>query len=348
MNKTYLTPLLLSMPILLATRAASAHHSPNLHYDRSEIVAIVGEVTAIDWANPHSIIEIAGREERLDDSEWLIEAGPVAQITRRGMTRDAISVGDSVRAAGYRGRRNPNAIFLTNFLLADGREWLAWIEVEPIWTDRIVGDTAAYTAAAESVSDRGIFQVWSRDEASVSSDGLPRSLWNEDYPLTDTAREAQSSWDPIADNPYLSCQNGMPAIMDTGHPMEFLREGPHVILRFEELDVRRIIFMEELENLPTEPGPYGRSTGRWENDSLVVHTTAIDWPWFDQNGIPQSDDLTINERFTPSADGRFLHYHATVVDPAVFTDPVVLERRWVRAPGEVIKNYACRWDDAIL
>jgi len=81
---------------------------------------------------------------------------------------------------------------------------------------------------------------------------------------------------------------------------------------------------------------------------LIVKTTEIDWPWFDQEGIPQSDGLEIVESFTATEDGMFLDYRATVTDPEVFNEPVVLERRWVSVPGIEIQEYECRWEDSVL
>ena len=81
---------------------------------------------------------------------------------------------------------------------------------------------------------------------------------------------------------------------------------------------------------------------------MTVRTTAIDWDWFDQDGIPLTQDMEIVERFTPGGGGRFLNYTATVVDDAVFTEPVVLDRRWVFIPGEEVQDYDCRWDESGL
>jgi len=323
---------------LLAPLVAFSHHSPNAYFDSSDIVMIAGEVVEVDWANPHSTIKVISREEGQGDSEWLIETNAVAFISREGITRDAITEGDSVQVAGWRGRRNKNAIYLTNILLADGREWIARRSAEPVWTDNLVDTASAVAQLVTSDYQSGIFQVWA----------LARSLWNEDYPLTDAARQTQARWDGVADNPYLYCQNGMPAIMDTTHPIEFLREGDNILLRFEELDARRVIVMGNPDSGPTDTGSYGKSTGRWEDNSLIVRTTEIDWPWFDQEGIPQSDSLEIVESFTATEDGMFLDYRATLTDPVTFSEPVVLERRWVSVPGVEIQEYECRWDDAVL
>ena len=163
------------------------------------------------------------------------------------------------------------------------------------------------------------------------------------------ARETQSNWGRSIENPYVNCRNGMPAIMDTPLPMEFVREGKDIVLRFEELDARRVIFMGDADQSSTEiKSPYGHSVGRWEGESLVVRTAAINWPWFDQDGIPLTENVEILERFTPGPGGRFLNYAATVVDDAVFTEPVLLDRRWANIPGEEVQAYNCRWDESGL
>ena len=41
----------------------------------------------------------------------------------------------------------------------------------------------------------------------------------------------------------------------------------------------------------------GFSTGRWEGDTLVVTTTHIKQMWHRRNGLPQSDRVTLTERF---------------------------------------------------
>ena len=73
-------------------------------------------------------------------------------------------------------------------------------------------------------------------------------------------------------------------------------------------------------------------------------STDIEWPWFDQEGIPQSDKLVLTERFTPSPDGYVLNYTVTAIDPVVFTEPVELNRAWIWVPGEEIRPFNCAWE----
>lgn len=326
---------------------AFAHHAASIHYDMTDIAEVAGRVTSIEWANPHTVITVDGSEDGGTEAEWRIEAAAAAMILRTGIERDSVSIGDTVRAAGFRGRRNTNAIFMRNFLLADGREWRSSRAIEPRWTENLVGTSWTNSPSGQPDDGPGIFKVWSLDESTLPETGPPRPLWNDSYPLTEFAREMQLTWGNGAENPYVNCANGMPAIMDTPIPMEFVRDGDNVVLTFEELDARRVIFMGDSSGSPT-PGPYGYSTGRWEGESLVVRTVAIDWPWFDQDGIPLTDNAELLERFTPSPDGRFLNYVATVVDEAVFTEPVVLDRRFADIPGEEVQTYDCQWDESTL
>ena len=79
--------------------SAFAHHAVSVHYDTSDIAEFEGQVTSVRWANPHSIITVQGREAGAAETEWRIEAAAAATVLRSSMQRDAISVGDTIRAA---------------------------------------------------------------------------------------------------------------------------------------------------------------------------------------------------------------------------------------------------------
>ncbi|MFL2546721.1 MAG: hypothetical protein ACJ0SL_05090 [Candidatus Rariloculaceae bacterium] len=280
---------------------------------------------------------------------WLGETKASTQLYRAGLEPDIFHVGDTVRMAGFRGRRNKEAMFVTNVLLRYGSELIAENLAGPRWTENVAGTALAdyqaqrieTTAAAPST----LFRVWSRDGFVSGADDTERMLWVDSYPLTAEAAATQASWDPVAKNPYIHCQNGMPAIMDQGFPLEFVQEGDEIVLTLEELDTKRRIYMNGSGNRAiAESTAFGYSTGRWDGDTLEVTTVDINWPWLDQSGIPQTDALRIVERFTPSEDGWVLNYQLTATDPEIFTEPVVLSRIWIWVPGEVIRTYNCSWD----
>ncbi len=334
--------------------AASAHHSAFVHFDRNEIVDITGELVSLSWRNPHIEMTVRVVDDAGNETMWLGQERGAVLLGRKGVTQDMFTIGDTIRLAGFRGRRNRESLFVTNIMLDDGREVYNESFAEQRFDVAIAGTTMA-EAQAEATRDRpitsdGLFRVWSTPIVQFAGhqENLDRALWNESYPLTEYAQEVLANWDPVEENPFIYCENAMPAIMDQLHPMEFIDEGDQIRMRLEEQDVVRIIHMTDVA-VPTEGGgPYGHSVGEWEGDTLVIRTTDIDFEWFDQEGIPQSDALELVERFTPSADGYTLDYTVTATDPAIFTEPVVLDRSWIWVPGEEVHPFECEWDGSSL
>ena len=327
---------------------AVAHHSPNVHFDRNDVVEIEGVLTEVEWRNPHIQLTITTRDENGSKVVWQVEESNRNVQLRRGVTEDDYQVGEVIRVAGFRGLRNRTAIFATNTLLVSGRELLGSTASGPRWTSDLVmtkGDYQASKLARPANGSNSLFRVWSV-AAETHLPGTSRAgspLWKDSYPLTQEAQVVLETWDPVADNPYLNCEHGLPAIMDAIAPMEFVLEDPDILLRLEEQDVVRRIHMG---SAPTRavPSPYGYSNGRWEGETLVVTTTEIGWPWFDQSGVPQSEALRLIERFSVSEDGQHLDYSVEATDPAVFTETVLMEKRWIWIPGEEVKPYDCSYE----
>jgi hypothetical protein len=334
-----LTLATLSLPV-------AAHHNPNVHFDRNGEVEIYGILTDVLWRSPHVQLKVTVRSGDGQDVIWTLDEDSHIALQRRGVTAEQYPIGEPIRVAGFPGRRNPNAMFVTNTLLADGRELVAGQSSGPRWTTDLVISEESYQAELldrTSTNPTGLFRVWSHDLSGDLDGGVVRGLWNDTYPLTAFARTTQANWDEVADNPFMYCQNAMPAIMDSPNPIEFVAEAGDILLRHEELGVVRRFNMGTVPSDAT-PNPYGVSIGRWDGDTLVVTTSDLAFAWFDQAGIPQSDDLLLVERFSVSADNRFLNYSVTATDPVIFTEPVVLDRRWLSVPGEEVRSYECGWD----
>ena len=91
----------------------------------------------------------------------------------------------------------------------------------------------------------------------------------------------------------------------------------------------------------------GYSIGHWDDGSLVVKTTRVDWPYFDRDGTPQSDKVEFVERFTMTDDESRLNYILTASDPIMFTGPIIVTNAFDWRPGSEIKAGDCvLWDDA--
>ena len=124
-------------------------------------------------------------------------------------------------------------------------------------------------------------------------------------------------------------------------PVEFVRDGDTIRMRIEEYDARRTIHMNPDAQPPAEHSQMGFSRGRFEGDTLVVETSHVQAQYFDPDGVPQSDQITLVERFTPNAAFDRLDYTLTVNDPVYFTEPFELTRYFIWKPGVRVAPYEC-------
>ncbi|HSG64229.1 MAG TPA: DUF6152 family protein [Gammaproteobacteria bacterium] len=304
-----------------------AHHSRA--YFGNDIVTITGELVGIKWRNPHVELELRATAADGRIETWQVEGNSIYNLQRRGVSREQFSVGTEVTVAGRASTRERHSLLLTSVVLPNGQTLVFEGREAPAdRVDRVVD------AAAEN---RGIFRVWSMpaaDRAAIQGQ-------MGDQPFTEAALAARASWNPL-DNFALRCEpEGMPRIMINPHPFEFIDRGDRIVLRTELYDTERVIHMgADAPPGQMPPSRLGYSVGAWDEGTLVVHTTRIGWPWFDNAGTPQSPDVEIAERYTLSDDQSRLDFEITVTDPATFLRPAELRGYWL-ALGEEILRYDC-------
>jgi hypothetical protein len=305
--------------------ALLAHHS-TAEYDSAQIVEAQGEVTKVLWANPHVRFEISTQRFDGVTQLWLLEGQSPGDLDRARMPRDLIKVGDRVTFAGNPSTRRERRMYVTNVLLADRTELVLRANAPPRWSpDRYLSHLQATIDPARAAADggEGIFRVWV-PTASKTPD------WASDPPLTETARAKWRAFDAIRDDPVIDCTPpGMPQVITRSgrYGIRFVRVGDDIVLKNEYREIDRVIHMtgQSADSTARRPTPLGWSTGRWDGATLVVTTTNIDWPYFQLyglEGVPQSTEMTIVERFTPSSDGAELNYDISASDPNTFTRTV--------------------------
>jgi hypothetical protein len=304
-----------------------AHHS-TAEYDSTKVVEAQGEVTKVLWQNPHVRIEIS--TQRFDGVAqlWQLEGQNPTDLDRANIRRDVVKVGDIVKFAGNASTRRERHMYVTNVLLPDQTELVLRANAAVRWSpERYLSHRQATIDPARAAADKaeGIFRVW-LPTASATPD------WANDPPLTPAARAAWQRYDAVRDDPVIDCRPpGMPQVITRSgrYAIRFVRAGDDIVLKNEYRELDRVIHMgDALAAERRAPTPLGYSTGRWDGASLVVTTTAIDWPYFQLyglEGVPQSGEMQLVERFTPSADGQTLLYDLAATDPQTFTRTVTAE-----------------------
>jgi len=318
---------------------AAAHHATSVAYDTGTLVTIEGEVTRVFWRNPHIVVTLERVLENGERETWKAESGSTNSLERVGIGRDIVQVGDRVTLTGAVSRQGLTAMAAYTMTLADGTEVPLWPQrassIGREVTSAPISETAQEQGSREA---RGIYRVWSR-----TGTGLESHL-----PFTDAAIAARQTFDPLGDDPALKCiPPGMPAMMNNPYPIEFVEDGDRILLRLEEWDHVRTIHMANDVSAEDQPASsYGYSVGRWEDNVLVVTTTRVSEPYFDDIGTPQSEDIEIVERFILNDGTDRLDYRVAVTDPATFTEPAALVGVWYWNPGEEIKPFQCAIPDA--
>ena len=317
------------------------HHAAQVTYHVDQIIEVEGRITDLRWRNPHIRFTINVSDAQGQMALWNVESVPITRLTRVGVSADLVSIGQTVRVAGFPSKRSTTEMYAINLLLADGREVLLDTPVAR-WTDDTVGTGLDQTPGSRSADPSlGLFRVWSTDGIFLGLGSMGEDLG---FSLTDEARAAQAAWDPLSlDNPFRGCApKGMPAIMEQPNPMEFVDQGDRILLRLEEYDTVRVISMgDDILVEPNQQALLGHSVGRWDGSTLVVETDRIDWRHFNQNGLKQSDGMELVERFTPSGDGARLDYELTITDAALFTETEVVTKSWVWVPGDQVLPFDC-------
>jgi hypothetical protein len=324
-----------AVSLIALAAPADAHHSRSHYAD--EVQELDGELIDVHWVNPHVGFTVAVTNDAGEIEIWRVEGlSNLGGMRRAGVMADRFTPGEHVRFAGSLSVRRPRDMLASNMLLEDGTEILLGPNHGPYFASSAVGrqsealdEGPVVDAAAEN---RGIFRVWS---GVVGDERM-------NFPYTPEALAARDRWNDI-DSFAERCEpEGMPRIMRNPHPFEFIDDGSAITLKSELYDLVRTIHMDrEAPPAGTPASPLGYSVGRWEGRTLIVETSLINWPWFDNIGTPQSEAVTLQERFTVSDDQARLDYELTVTDPATFTAPATYGRHWL-ALGATIERYNCQ------
>lgn len=331
--------------VLLVPSPAMAHHSPAGRFDTKSVMEVEGVITAVHWRSPHVELTLVAVDGAGARATWQLEGAAPATLVRSGLRADTIAVGDRVRVAGWPPVTGRKEMFLQNMLLPSGRELILWVSAKPRWTKEQKNSFAFWRRKSgdRSHPELGLYRVWS---SSIALPGLFGLGANEadNYPLTSVARAAVQQFKASGRNVATQgcIPKGMPLIMEQPYPIEFRRDGDDIVLRMEEYDtVRRIHMNRDEPPADAKPSPLGYSVGRWDGETLVVSTTRIDWPWFNQSGIPQSPKTALVERFTPIEEGSRLDYVLTATDPVNFAESVTRRKQWLYLPDQKVEPYRC-------
>ena len=121
-----------SVGLLAVAVSLRAHHSEAAEYDANKPVRVTGVVKKVEWTNPHIWFYVEGKDEVSGlAAVWGFSGGAPNGLRRRGVTKDSLKVGDTVKVQGIRAKDgSPNAAS-RGVTFSDGRQVFTASEQTP-------------------------------------------------------------------------------------------------------------------------------------------------------------------------------------------------------------------------
>ncbi len=116
-----ITRVIAGLAVVLVALAAApvvAHHAFSAEFDADRPLQLTGEVTRVEWINPHAWIHIRTAE----GVTWMIEGGTPNTLFRRGFTKDSLQTGTEIVVDGYQAKDGTNKANGRDLTFTDGRK----------------------------------------------------------------------------------------------------------------------------------------------------------------------------------------------------------------------------------
>ena len=179
---------------------------------------------------------------------------------------------------------------------------------------------------------------------------VPVMKWAEDKRDYDLAHIPDA---PEHETPWVRCiTRGYPAAFfpaGYNNAYEIIQTPGFVVIVFEMIHETRIIPIDGRPKLGAGIKQWnGEPRGRWEGNTLVVESTnynskgsiATSAATGRMRGIPQTDSMTVVERFTRT-DANTIDYSVTVTDPKVYSQPWTVKLPLNRDDTYQMFEYSC-------
>ena len=115
-----ITQLGTTAALLLATTAASAHHSFAM-FDLGKDVTVDAVIKEVQFTNPHVWLQILIKDDKGTETEWSIESGAPGMMLRNGWKPSTLKSGDKVTLTLHPLRDGRPGGSLVKVVVPDGR-----------------------------------------------------------------------------------------------------------------------------------------------------------------------------------------------------------------------------------
>jgi|HubBroStandDraft_6_1064221.scaffolds.fasta_scaffold115347_2 hypothetical protein len=112
---------LMALGLMVPGTPAFAHHSVSAEFDLSKRITLEGQVTKVEWMNPHVYVYVDVSADG-KKANWACETAGPNTLARQGWSRSSLKIGDRITVVGYQARDGSKVASAREVVLANGRK----------------------------------------------------------------------------------------------------------------------------------------------------------------------------------------------------------------------------------
>jgi hypothetical protein len=117
--------MLAAITLAAGPRTSFAHHAFSAEFDQSKPVKVAGEISRLEWTNPHAWLFIDSKGTDGKVVTWRFEMGAPNALLRSGWSKTDIKPGTQVTVSGFLARSGGSVGNAFQVRLPDGRDLFA-------------------------------------------------------------------------------------------------------------------------------------------------------------------------------------------------------------------------------
>ena len=346
--------------IVILPSNAVAHHGITGQFDLEQVLRVKGAVNRVRFVNPHAYVYFKVKNDQGDEEQWRCELRSGSLLKRKGWSVDMFAIGSTIEIFGSPDRRDPKTVYTETITFEDGTVVARYQALDDSGnvilgerelkredgTPNLAGNWSEPVRDGPPPRDPTPRSEGPPPELSLTIDGSPQRIeilppvGIQGVPGIGSGRPRPPLYAPTEighaeaskysgeDNPRFNCE---PTNILFDYAFDQMmnkieQTGSTIVITYGFMDLLRTIHLigDFPENI--EPNVAGYSVGKWEGDTLVVHTKGfkpgfLQAPRGARAGVRHGNQMVITERFNMSEDGMELKREYTVVDPVYLAEP---------------------------